>query len=462
MKSKQTRRSFIKTASIAGLGMSVMPNLILSKGHADLNDNISIAFIGVGGRGRTHLHNIAQRKDVTITAICDIDPDAVVKSQKIIEESGRKKASVYSENEFAYLDLLERKDIDAVIISTPWLWHTRMAVASMRAGKYTGIEVSAANTIRECWDLIDTYEETGTHLMLLENVCYARESMAALRMLREGLLGIPIHATCGYQHDLRGVKFNDGNQYHGGGVVFGDNAAGEARWRTQHSLKRDGDLYPTHGIGPVANWFNIDRKNRFVSLTATSTKSVGLKDYIINHPNGGVDHPNAELNWKLGDVVTSVIKTANGESIIVKHDTNLPRPYSWGFELQGSKGIWCGQFEGKRVYIEGVSEPHEWTTGEEYDNIMKKYDHPLWTRFEREAAGSGHGGIDFFTARAFVESVKKQIPPPIDVYDAASWGAITPLSEASIADGGDSKQFPDFTRGRWINMEPIFGLRDDF
>ena len=462
MKKKQTRRNFIKSASVAGIGISVMPNILLSKGSLDLNNNISIAFIGVGGRGRSHLNNISKYKEVIIPAICDVDPEAVTKSQKILEDAGRKKASVYSDSNFAYLDLLERKDVDAVIISTPWLWHTRMAVAAMNAGKYAGTEVSAANTIRECWDLVNAHEETGTHLMLLENVCYARESMAALRMLREGVFGIPVHATCGYKHDLRGVKFNDAEKYYESGVDFGKNAAGEARWRTQHSLKRDGDLYPTHGIGPVANWLDIDRGNRFVSLTATSTKSVGLNEYIENHPKGGVDHPNAEIEWKLGDVVTSVIKTANGESIIVKHDTNLPRPYSWGFELQGSKGIWCGQFEGKRLYIEGVSEPHKWTIGEEYDNIMKKYDHPLWERFEREAAGSGHGGIDFFTARAFVESVKNQIPPPIDVYDAASWSAITPLSEASIEDGGDSKQFPDFTRGRWINMKPIFGLRDDF
>jgi hypothetical protein len=462
MKQNKNRRDFLKTAAIAGAGLYAMPNIILAKGNRDINDTVSIAFIGVGNRGRSHVRNIAKREDVIIPAICDINPEAVSKTQKILEENGKKKAAVFTKSEYAYLDMLEREDIDAVVISTPWLWHTRMAVASMKAGKYTGLEVSAANTIEECWDLVNTHEETGSNLMLLENVCYAREAMAALRMLREGVLGIPVHATCGYKHDLREVKFNDGVQYHGGGVEFGQKAANEARWRTQHSLKRDADVYPTHGIAPVGNWLDINRGNRFVSLTATSTKSVGLNEYIVNHPKGGPDHPNAKLEWKLGDIVTSVIRTASEESIIVKHDTNLPRPYSWGFTLQGSKGMWCGQYEGRRVYIEGMSESHKWTDGQAYDEFMKKYDHPLWVRLEQEAAESGHGGIDYFTARAFVESVKRKLPPPIDAYDAAAWSAITPLSEASIADGSNSKLFPDFTRGRWINNKPIFGLSDDF
>ncbi|MCF6222472.1 MAG: Gfo/Idh/MocA family oxidoreductase [Flavobacteriaceae bacterium] len=450
------RRDFIKKISVAGAGMALAPNIISASEKIQFsrvkpNGKLNIAFIGVGGRGRSHLKNVCQYKDVEITAFCDIDPEAVTKSQKILRDHSRKEAEVYTGDDHAYLKMLERDDIDGVIISSPWLWHTPMAIAAMRAGKYTGIEVSAANTIEECWDLVNTSEETDVPCMILENVCYARESMAVLKMVREGLFGEIVHATCGYKHDLRHIKFDPG-------VEFGKNAKGEARWRTEHSLKRNGDIYPTHGVGPVATWFDINRGNRFVSITSVATKSTGLHQYIINHPQGGEDHPNAKLKWKLGDIVTSTIKTANGETIVISHDTNLPRPYSWGFELHGNKGVWGGEYEGRRIYIEGKSEQHQWEIGKDYDKYFKKFDHKLWKEEEAKAKGAGHGGIDYFTIKQFIESVKNEVQPPIDVYDAAAWSAITPLSEASIASNGSPQFFPDFTRGKWMTNKPIFGL----
>ncbi len=451
------RREFIKTAAVAAAGITLAPSLTSAtntktKFHRSKpNGKLNIAFIGVGGRGRGHLNSVSKYNDVEITAICDVDPEAITKAQKILREHSKKEAKVYTGDDYAFMKMLERDDIDGVIISTPWLWHTPMAVASMRAGKYPGIEVSAANTIEECWDLVNTSEETGVPCMILENVCYAREALATLKMVREGLFGEIVHATCGYQHDLRHVKFNPG-------VEFGKDAKGEARWRTEHSLKRNGDLYPTHGIGPVATWFDINRGNRFASITSVATKSTGLNSFIKKHPEGGKDHPNAKLRWKLGDIVTSTIKTANGETIIISHDTNLPRPYSWGFTLHGNGGIWEGQFEGKRIYIEGKSPEHEWETGEKYDNYMKKYDHKMWKEEEAKAKGAGHGGIDYFTIKSFLESVRNEVQPPLDVYDAAAWSAITPLSEASVASNGAPQIFPDFTRGRWLTNKPIFGL----
>ncbi|PID59782.1 MAG: glycosyl hydrolase [Ignavibacteriae bacterium] len=458
---KLNRRNFLKSAAITAAGLSILPEFTQANSPIKFNRNkpngkLNIAFIGVGLRGRSHVALVAKYKDVDITAICDLDKDAIKQTQKILREHSRKEAEVYTGDEYAFMKLLERDDVDGVIISTPWLWHTRMAVASMRAGKYPGLEVSAANTIDECWDLVNTSEETGVPLMLLENVCFARESMALLKMIREGVFGETVHATCGYQHDLREVKFNNGKQPYGGGVEFGEKGFSEAKWRTEHSLKRNADIYPTHGIGPVATWFDINRGNRFVSLTSTATKSVGLHSYIVNHPQGGKNHPNAKIQWKLGDIVTSVIKTANGETIIVKHDTNLPRPYSWGFTMHAEKGVWCGQFEGKRMYIEGKSKPHHWTEGDEYTQIMKKYDHEWWQEEEKKAEGAGHGGIDYFTIKAFIDSVKNGVQPPIDVYDAAAWSAITPLSEASIASNSSPQFFPDFTRGRWMTNERIF------
>jgi len=457
------RRDFLKSASLAGLGATVVPGIIQGEEKkktkkSKLNSKVRVGFIGVGLRGRNHVNNVLQRKDSEITAICDVDPSAIAKTKKMISEHGAKEPKVFTGDDYAFMEMLKRDDIDGVIIATPWLWHTRMAVEVMKAGKYAGIEVSAANTIEECWDLVNTSEQTGMPCMILENVCFAREALAALKMIREGVLGELVHATCGYRHDLRHVKFNDGKNPYGGGVEFGKNAISEAKWRTEHSLKRNGDVYPTHGIGPVAHWLDINRGNKFDSLTSTATKAVGLHDYIMNHPKGGPDHPNAKLKWKLGDIITTVIKTSNGESIILTHDTNLPRPYSWGFTAHGSKGVWCGQFEGRRMYVEGLSDPHRWTTDEDYAKLMKKYDHPMWIEEEKKAADSGHGGIDYFTAKAFVEAIKNNTQPMIDVYDAAVWSAITPLSEASIANNSAPQMFPDFTRGRWLTNERIFAL----
>jgi predicted dehydrogenase len=457
------RREFIKSAALAGAGISLLPGIVKAERKINFSrfnpsGKTNIAFIGVGLRGRNHVNAVSKRDDMNITAICDIDADAISKTQQILTDHSRKEAAVYTGDDYAFMKMLERDDIDGVIIATPWRWHTIMAVASMKAGKYPGLEVSAANTIEECWDLVNTSEKTGVPCMLLENVCFAREAMAALRMIREGLLGEVVHATCGYRHDLRRVKFNDGVSPYGDGVEFGDKGFSEAKWRTQHSLTRNGDIYPTHGIGPVATWLDIDRGNRFVSLTSTATKAVGLHDYIVNHPKGGEDHPNAKLKWKLGDIITTVIKTARGESIVLTHDTNLPRPYSWGFTAHGTRGIWCGQFEGRRIYIEGKSNPHEWETDSDYDKYMEEFDHPLWKKEEEKAAGAGHGGIDYFTIKAYLDCVKEEIQPPIDVYDAATWSAITPLSEASIAGNSTPQQFPDFTRGKWKNNKPIFGI----
>jgi predicted dehydrogenase len=452
--SKLSRRNFLKSATLAGAGIAITPNLITAKKtkfkRNKPNGKVNIAFIGVGGRGRSHLNNVANYNDIEITAICDIDPEAITEAQKILREHSRKEAFVYTGDDYAFMKLLERDDVDGVIISTPWLWHTPMSVAAMRAGKYTGVEVSAANTIEECWDLVNTHEETGTPLMILENVCFAREALAVLKMVRKGLFGEVVHATCGYQHDLREVKFNPG-------VEFGKGAKGEARWRTEHSLKRNGDLYPTHGVGPVATWFDINRGNRFESITSVATKSTSLHHYIVNHPQGGKNHPNAKLKWKLGDIVTSTIKTTNGETIIVSHDTNLPRPYSLGFRVQGANGLW--EKDGDRMYIEGKSKPHRWDTSKEW---LEKYDHPLWKKYGEHAQGAGHGGMDFFVINAFVESAKRNIAPPLDTYDAAAWSAITPLSEVSIENNGEPQDFPDFTRGMWVKRKPYNWIKDTY
>ena len=317
-----------------------------------------------------------------------------------IKKSGNKPPDIYKKNEHDFLNLVNRNDIDAVYIATPWEWHHEMAVAAMKQGKHVGVECPAALTVNDLWDLVNVSEKENKHCMLMENVCYRRDVMAVLNMVREGVFGELLHCQGGYQHDLREVKFNDGKQPYGGGLEFNDKGYSESKWRTQHSIDRNGDLYPTHGIGPIHTMLDINRGNRFVHMTSTASQSRGLNKHIIDQ--GGLNHRNAGIKFKLGDIVTSVIKCSNGQTIVLSHDTSSPRPYSLNFRIQGTEGLWM--VDNNSIYIQGLSkEEHRWESDEDY---LKQYDHPLWKKFEKSAAGSGHGGMDFFILNAFVEPLK--------------------------------------------------------
>ena len=399
------------------------------------------------------------RPDVEISAICDIDDKMIEMTKEIFRKKGRPIPKIYNRDENDYLNLLSNEDLDGVNIATPWRWHYPMAISAMKNNVHVGVEVPAALTVSECWDLVDTSEKTGKLCMIMENVCYRRDIMAILNMVRLGMFGEIIHCQGGYQHDLRHVKFNDGSQPYGGGVEFGKKGFSEARWRTQHSVDKNADLYPTHGLGPVSPMLDINRGNRMLYITSTASQARGLNKYIVE--KGGTDHPNAQVNFKLGDVVTSVIKCANGQTIVLSHDTNSPRPYSLNFRVQGTQGIWMK--DNKSIYIEGLSpENHRWESENKY---LNEYDHPLWKRFSSSKdnlSQAGHGGMDFFIARAFIESIKGAKKPVIDVYDAVSMSVIVPLSESSIESGSKPIKIPDFTRGKWEKNKPIFGLDDNY
>ncbi|MGB5304477.1 MAG: Gfo/Idh/MocA family oxidoreductase [Gemmatimonadota bacterium] len=443
------RRDFVKAGAGTALGMSLAPGALLGRDRGVPADKLRLGFIGVGGRGSWLLGLAARRDDTEIKAVCDIVPEKARRAADAVTEAGGNEPRQFTSGEEDYLNLIEMDDIDAVIFATPWLWHTPMAIAAMERGKAVGVEVPAATTVQDCWDLVQTQERTGMPFMMMENVCYRRDVMAVLRIVREGLLGEMMHLHCGYQHDLRAVKFNPGAE-------FGPGSNGEAVWRTDHSINRNGELYPTHGIGPVANWLDINRGNLFVSLTSHATKTRGLHEYIV--AQGGEDHPNADVRFKLGDIVTTMIHTRNGETVMVSHDTNLPRPYSLAFRVQGTRGLWMN--DNRSIYIEGVSpEAHRW---EPFESYQETYDHPLWKRYAEDAEGGGHGGMDFFVMNAFVEAVKRGEPTPMDVYDAAAWSVIGPLSEQSIAMGSHPVAFPDFTGGLWAKRNPIFALGDEY
>ncbi|MBL7850142.1 MAG: Gfo/Idh/MocA family oxidoreductase [Cyclobacteriaceae bacterium] len=447
----KTRREFIKTTAAAA-AFSILPSSVFSSQASKLR----LGFIGVGFRGQGHLGLALRRDDVEVVALCDVQQRMMDMALARVTKAGKSKPQVILDGPYGYRKMLENKDIDAVIISTPWEWHTVMCLDAMNAKKYVGCEVITGMTIEECWELVHTSERTGMPLMMLENVCYRRDVMAVMNMVRQGVFGELIHLQGGYQHDLREVKFNDGKDPLGPGAEFGEKAFSEAQWRTHHSVNRNGDLYPTHGIGPVAMMININRGNRFTRLSSYATKARGLHNYIAK--TGGENHPNARVNFRLGDVVTTMIQTANGETVLLQHDTNLPRPYSLGFRVQGTNGIWMDV--NKSIYIEGQSkEEHRW---EEAQAWLDKYDHPLWKKYGSDASGAGHGGMDWFVFNAFVQAAKLKIQTPQDVYDAVTWSAITPLSEDSIERGGESVEFPDFTGGQWMYRKNNFAVDDTY
>ena len=388
------RRKFLRNSlGVSALAL-VHPQMLMANTK---KDKVRLGIIGTGMRGRSLLGLFLERSDVDVVALCDIDKAALESAQSMITKAGKKEATLFSDGDYAYKQMLDREEVDAVLIATPWTLHSPMAVDAMNAGKYVALEVCGATSLEECWELVNAHEKTGAHLMIMENVMYRRDIMAITNMVKQGLFGEIIHLEGGYQHDLRHVKFNDGIGPYGNGVEFGDKGYSEAKWRTNHSVHRNGDLYPTHGLGPIGNMVDLNRGNRMISLTSTASKARGLHNYIVE--KGGADHPNAKVEFKLGDVVTTVIKTQNGESILLSHDTNLPRPYSLGFRVQGTNGLWMAV--NKSIYLEGKSPSHRW---EEAAPYLEKYDHPLWKEFESQAAGAGHGGMDFFVLNAFVES----------------------------------------------------------
>jgi hypothetical protein len=456
LKTKQVnRKEFVRNASFAAAAF-VMPgrNLFAAGNEA----KVRIGLVGTGLRGQNHLELLLQREDVELVAICDINDKMLAAAKEIVAKSGKKMPEIFTGNAYSWKNLVERKGgLDGVVIATPWEWHKEMIIHSLEAGiKYIGTEVILGISLQDHWDVVRAAEANNAHVMMLENVCYRRDVMAVLNMTRQGLFGELIHLQGGYQHDLREVKFNDGKQAYGNGVEFGDKGFSEAQWRTNYSVHRNADVYPTHGIGPIAHYININRGNRFLNLCSFSSKARGLHNHIVK--NGGANHPNAAVNFKLGDVVTTSIGCSNGETILLQHDTNLPRPYSLGFRVQGTNGIWMDVAKG--IYIEGKSsKAHQWDDAKAW---LDKYDHPLWERWSKETAGAGHGGMDFFVIHAFIESIKRKTSTPMDVYDAAAWSAITPLSEQSIDLGNQTVEFPDFTGGKWMSRKPVFALGNDY
>jgi predicted dehydrogenase len=442
--SKYGRRDFLKKSAAAGLCLP-MGGISLSgpqKGLtnppeyfvADPMEKVRIGFVGVGLQGTSHVRNLLKIDNIEIKAVGDIVEEKVIRAQEIIQSAGYLKPSGYSRSETDFKRMCDRDDIDLIMTATPWKWHVPVCVAAMESGKHAATEVPAAITQDECWKLVETSEKNKKYCVMLENCCYSSRALLILNVVRKGLLGEIINGGAGYLHDLREIKFNGKD---------------EALWRTAHSVTRNGNLYPTHGLGPVAEAMDINHGDRFDYLVSMSCLSKGLNLYAAE--KFGPDSPPAKQAYALGDVNTSLIRTVKGRTITLFHDTNSPRPYSRIDRVQGTKGIIEGYPD--RIYIEGKSSSHEWET---FDLYMKEYEHPLWKDLREKAKGAGHGGMDYLEDHRLIDALLKGRYPDMDVYDAAAWSVISELSEKSVAAEGKPVEFPDFTRGAWKTNKPIF------
>lgn len=452
MSNQVDRRDFLKTAAIAGAGLGLgvdalhgqemrgaLPRTAPGVASDSLfrttpMERVRMAFVGVGHQGTSHIQNFLRIDNVDIVAICDIVPDHVARSQKLVTDAGKPRPGGYSNGHEDFRRMMDTEKLDLVLNATPWQWHAPVMLHAMRGGMHAATEVPMGVTLDELWELVETAEQTGRHCVMMENCCYDRAEMMILNMVRQGLFGSLMHAECGYLHDLRELKLTD---YY------------VERWRVKHSITRNGDLYPTHGIGPVAQWMDINRGNQFDYLVSMASPARGLNQWAAEHI--GPDSPEARQHYSLGDVVNTLIRTKSGQTILVTHDTDLPRPYSRKILLQGTEGL-VRKYPEPKIHIEGRSRPHQWEPLQAY---QAEFEHPVWKTLEERAAGAGHGGMDYIEDYRLIQCLREGLPMDMDVYDGAAWSAIVMLSEQSIATRSRPVDFPDFTRGAWMRRPPL-------
>lgn len=459
---KLDRRSFIKKTSLAsaavgtaGLypeylrGQETRPTMSRYMGDfaAPKISNVRAAFIGVGARGGYHLKFLAALPGTEVVAISDLHEDLVREKKQWVREVApsdrHKKIKLYWGGEDKWREMLKEVKPDVVFIATNWHNHAPMAIEAMKQGAHAFVEVPMAVSLGEMWEIVDTSERTQKHCMMLENVNYSRDELMFLHMCRQGVIGDILHGEAAYIHELR--------------WQMEEQERGTGSWRTHHYAKRNGNLYPTHGLGPVAQYMNLGRgEDMFEHLVSYSTPALGRQRYAEkNYP---ADHKWNALDFKGGDLNTSIIKTRLGRTVLVQWDETSPRPYSRLNLVQGTQGTLAG-FP-TRVALEGgveglTKDHHRWVQGDQLQALYEKYDHPLYKRLNQAAKGSGHGGMDGIMVYRIVECLQKGLPLDQNVYEGCLWSAVAPLSERSVASGGYPQPFPDFTRGEWANTKPL-------
>ncbi len=400
-----------------------------------MNSKTKFAIIGLGARGYGLLEMAyLEHPDALFVAVCDIYEDRVKDAADLIEKAGFDRPYETTN----YKDIISMEDIEAVVICTSWDNHIDMSIEFMRAGKYVACEVGGAHSIRECWKLVEAYEETKVPIMMLENCVYGRDEMMLMNMLEKGVLGKVVHCSGTYAHDLRDE------------IAFGKE---KRHYRLENYIHRNTENYPTHELGPIAKLLNINRGNRLISLTCVASKSVGLREYVNENKND--DERLMNINFNQGDITNTLIKCANGETILLTLDTTLPRYYSRGLTVHASKALYTE--DNHSIFIEGEHSQKDHFKWKEYwgnvTDYYEEYDHHMWKEYLQKGVKKGHDGMDYLVFDEFVKAVRAGSEVPIDVYDMATWMSITALADASISNGGQPVYIPDFTNGKWINRK---------
>ncbi len=398
---------------------------------------VRVGFIGLGMRGPGAVHRFTQLEGVEIKALCDLYPERVEKAQKILSDNNLPSAAEYSGEE-GWKELCQRDDIDLVYICTPWQLHTPMAVYAMEQGKHVAVEVPAAMTLDECWQLVNTAERTRRHCMMLENCCYDFFEMATLNMAQHGVFGEITNVEGAYIHDLRFLNFASKEE---GGY--------QGMWRLRYNEEHKGNPYPTHGLGPVCQVLNIHRGDKMNFLVSLSSDQFGMTEYAKQ--KFGADSPEAQQTYALGDMNTTLIRTEKGKLIMIQHDVTSPRPYNRLHTLSGTKGF-AQKYPIQTIALEPNA--HSPLKGEEMSEFMAQWEHPLTKEIgEKARQVGGHGGMDFIMDYRLIYCLRNGLPLDQDVYDAAEWSCIAPLSELSDRNGGMPVEIPDFTRGAWNKID---------
>jgi predicted dehydrogenase len=443
-----SRRNLLKNGVAAGVGAVIVSPMLSGCALSDQKtstagmklfdtpgkDMIKVGFVGIGNQGSSHIRNLSKIEGCQVTAVCDVRSGRTQWAQKTLTKAGHPEPTAYTNGPEDFKRMCEQEDLDLVYSATPWEWHMPVAMAAMKNGKQVATELNIAMSVDDYWELIEMSESSRRHCVMMENCCYDYAEMLILNMIQKGLFGELIHGECGYMHDLREYKFSPKKYYN--------------RWRLKYSIEMNGNLYPQHGIGPMSWCMGINRGDALDYMVSFSSKSRGLNEYAKEH------YPNSEWvdqKFALGDVNTCLIRTKLGKTIICKHDTDSPRPYSRDFMVQGTKGL-AAKYPEERVHIEGRSPAHEW---EKLQDYYAEYEHPIWTKLKDEAAGAGHGGMDYIEDYRLIQALRKGIQPDFNVYDSATWNSIVPLSLKSVATHGEPVKFPDFTRGGWKTARPL-------
>lgn len=428
-----TRRGFIKSSTALTVGMSLYPGI--ARGSANESGKVKIGFVGTGNRGISLLKTILSLNNTAVVALCDLDVNRAINAASLCEKRGRAKPRIYGGTLSAYKEMLDKEQLDAVIIATYWDSHTPIALNAMNKGIYPGIEVPAALTVADAWKLVETAEKTGIPCMMLENWSFRNDNLALLNMKCLGMFGEIVHCHCAHSHDCIDHWFFDKD-------------TGQKRWPAEYLLNYNRDQYPTHSVGPILSWMDINHGDIFTEIYSTASASKGINSYFKR--KFGESHPNAKIAWKQGDIVTSTLKTKMGKTLVINYDMQLPRPYSNRWLLQGTKGVY--DEEKNSVYLVDQSpDYHNWEPWKPYET---KYRHKWWTT---DLSSQSHGGTDFIMLSQFVEAVQYKKPTPIDVYDTAVMSAIVELSGISIEKNAPVP-FPDFTKGKWQTNKPSFAL----